>query len=190
MIWIPQRVINIMWSTAKDEVCGAKTRDGETCKLPPLWPVSTRCQVHGGLSTGPRTPAGRAKVAEVQRERWAAWRAERGITSLSPRKPQISTPLPVSGLPEEEARICPDPQGLHLTEDADGRYGITSEVWEHGNKRHRLARVKAVLQNLSRNDWGCRYCGEPVPIYRRADARFCRERCRKAAARARKNAFR
>lgn len=189
MTWIPQRVIAIMWNAAKDKECGAKTRDGSVCKLPPLWPLSNRCQLHGGLSTGPKTAEGKERVARAQRKRWAAWRAERDLTPPSPRKPQLSTPSPASGLSEEEVRVCPDPRGLHLTEYGGGRYGITSEIWEHGNKRHRLARAKAVLKNLSQNDWRCMWCGEEVPIYRRADARFCRERCRKASARARKNAF-
>jgi hypothetical protein len=30
-----------------------------------------RCCFHGGLSTGPRTDGGKARIAEVQRRRWA-----------------------------------------------------------------------------------------------------------------------
>lgn len=30
---------------------------------------------YGGLSTGPRTEAGRRRIAEVQRRRWRQWRA-------------------------------------------------------------------------------------------------------------------
>jgi hypothetical protein len=33
-----------------------------------------RCRFHGGLSTGPKTEAGRARIAEAQRRRWAAYR--------------------------------------------------------------------------------------------------------------------
>jgi hypothetical protein len=33
-----------------------------------------RCRLHGGLSTGPRTEAGRARIAEAQRRRWRAYR--------------------------------------------------------------------------------------------------------------------
>ena len=36
-----------------------------------------RCRLHGGLSTGPKTPEGRARIAEAQRRRWARWRAAR-----------------------------------------------------------------------------------------------------------------
>ena len=33
-----------------------------------------RCRFHGGLSTGPKTEAGRARIAETQRRRWHAFR--------------------------------------------------------------------------------------------------------------------
>ena len=32
---------------------------------------------HGGLSTGPRTDEGRARISEVQRRRWRAYRASK-----------------------------------------------------------------------------------------------------------------
>jgi hypothetical protein len=33
-----------------------------------------RCRFHGGKSTGPKTQAGRARIAEAQRLRWRAYR--------------------------------------------------------------------------------------------------------------------
>ena len=42
--------------------CSAKTREGSTCKKRPL-KGKTRCRLHGGLSTGPRTTEGKAKIA-------------------------------------------------------------------------------------------------------------------------------
>jgi hypothetical protein len=33
-----------------------------------------RCRFHGGKSTGPKTQAGRARIAEAQRRRWRAFR--------------------------------------------------------------------------------------------------------------------
>jgi hypothetical protein len=36
-----------------------------------------RCRLHGGLSTGPKTEAGRARIAEAQRRRWRAYREGR-----------------------------------------------------------------------------------------------------------------
>lgn len=41
--------------------CGAKTRRGSAC-LKPALKNKTRCQLHGGKSTGPRTPDGKARV--------------------------------------------------------------------------------------------------------------------------------
>lgn len=42
--------------------CGARTRRGTPCKRIDLY-GSGRCPLHGGLSTGPRTPAGKARSA-------------------------------------------------------------------------------------------------------------------------------
>jgi hypothetical protein len=38
-----------------------------------------RCRHHGGKSTGPRTPEGKAKVGAASAREWRAWRAERGL---------------------------------------------------------------------------------------------------------------
>ena len=53
--------------------CGATTRKGLPCRLKSE-PGRRRCKFHGGRSTGPRTPEGRARIAEGQRRRWAAYR--------------------------------------------------------------------------------------------------------------------
>jgi hypothetical protein len=45
--------------------CGAKTRNGTRCLNPGM--RNGRCRVHGGLSTGPRTPQG------LERSRRARW---------------------------------------------------------------------------------------------------------------------
>jgi len=50
--------------------CNAKTRKGSPC-LCQSEPGKQRCKFHGGLSTGPRTQAGRERIAEAQRKRWA-----------------------------------------------------------------------------------------------------------------------
>lgn len=51
-------------------VCGAKTRKGEPCRNKSE-SGKRRCKFHGGMSTGPRTEEGRARIAEAQRARWA-----------------------------------------------------------------------------------------------------------------------
>ncbi|MFD0978207.1 HGGxSTG domain-containing protein [Tropicimonas aquimaris] len=57
--------------------CNARTRKGTPCRAKSE-PSKSRCRLHGGKSTGPRTPEGRAKIAEAQRKRWERWREERG----------------------------------------------------------------------------------------------------------------
>ena len=46
--------------------CGAKTRQGGTCQQPAM--KNGRCRLHGGKSTGPRTPKG------LERSRYARWK--------------------------------------------------------------------------------------------------------------------
>ena len=80
----------------------------------------------------------------------------------------------------------PDPNGLYIEEYDNGGFRLTAEIWWHGNRRHRVARMLAIKQRLRWGGWKCLCCGEPVPIYKRADARYCSEGCRKAEARARR----
>ena len=54
---------------------GAKTRAGGCCQVR-AEPGKARCRFHGGKSTGPKTEAGRARIAEAQGERWRACRVE------------------------------------------------------------------------------------------------------------------
>lgn len=55
--------------------CGARRRDGKPCEAPAVWlpgepaPRNGRCRMHGGLSTGPRTEAGREAIRESNRRR-------------------------------------------------------------------------------------------------------------------------
>ena len=50
--------------------CGARTRRGTPCKRPaeknPQTGRRTRCRLHGGFCTGPRTPEGKSRVAAAQ----------------------------------------------------------------------------------------------------------------------------
>lgn len=57
------------------KLCGARTRRGTACIRKAR--ANGRCPNHGGLSTGPKTEAGRQRIAEAQRQRWARWQAER-----------------------------------------------------------------------------------------------------------------
>src|SRR3954453_9163769 len=44
--------------------CGARTRAGTPCRSPAMG--NGRCRLHGGLSTGPRTPEGLARLAQAR----------------------------------------------------------------------------------------------------------------------------
>ena len=55
--------------------CGARARSGAPCKKKVI-PGKRRCKYHGGLSTGPKTDAGKAKIAAAQVSRWQRWREE------------------------------------------------------------------------------------------------------------------
>ncbi|HGN9221808.1 MULTISPECIES: HGGxSTG domain-containing protein [Klebsiella/Raoultella group] len=43
--------------------CGATTRKGTPCKMTALY-TSGRCKLHGGMSTGAKTPEGKARQLE------------------------------------------------------------------------------------------------------------------------------
>jgi hypothetical protein len=51
--------------------CGAKNRHGSRCQCPAM--QNGRCRLHGGLSTGPRTPEGiqRIKLAVTKHGRYS-----------------------------------------------------------------------------------------------------------------------
>ena len=86
----------------------------------------------------------------------------------------------------------PDPYALSYDETPNGQPIVTAEVWPSsglfaGNRRNRTKRLRAVSRSIMRDGWLCLWCREAVPIYRRADACYCSEGCRKRAARARKS---
>ena len=80
----------------------------------------------------------------------------------------------------------PDPDGVTLGDGWPEQVSVLVETFGSGNRKARLARAKRLLHNLQRGGWLCRWCRDPVPLWRRADARFCCEGCRKGAARERR----
>ena len=56
--------------------CGARTRRGTACQKPPL-AGKTKCRLHGGLSTGPKTAEGKARIAAAQ---WKHGRRSKAFT--------------------------------------------------------------------------------------------------------------
>jgi hypothetical protein len=64
---------------ARDQrLCGAKTRKGTPC-VRRVVPGRNRCPNHGGLTTGPKTVEGKARIAAAARARWERYRQERAI---------------------------------------------------------------------------------------------------------------
>jgi len=59
-------------------LCSAKTQSGHPCRKPAL-KRKRRCRLHGGLSTGPKTREGKARIAAAQLKhgRYVNWRARR-----------------------------------------------------------------------------------------------------------------
>lgn len=55
------------------ERCRAKTRKGHPCRNMSE-AGRRRCKFHGGMSTGPKTLAGKERIAEAQRKRWKKFR--------------------------------------------------------------------------------------------------------------------
>ena len=63
--------------------CGAKTRAGTPCRCLAL--RNGRCKLHGGMSTGPKTPEGRQRVTDGHARYFARKRAE--AASGAPERP-------------------------------------------------------------------------------------------------------
>ena len=55
-----------------------------------------------------------------------------------------------------------------------------------GGSANRDKRVRRLSARLSNGTWSCAWCGDDLPIHLRTDAIYCREGCRKAAARQRR----
>ncbi|WP_372572677.1 hypothetical protein [Ruegeria jejuensis] len=52
--------------------------------------------------------------------------------------------------------------------------------------RGQVARIKAVMRRYRNGTWCCNWCCAPLPDYKRRDAHYCSEGCRKRAARYRR----
>lgn len=63
---------------AKSRKCGAMTRTGKPCKAPGKW-RGGKCRVHGGLSSGAKTQAGKERARQAVIRRWARVKAEQAV---------------------------------------------------------------------------------------------------------------
>lgn len=68
--------------------CGAKTRGGVPCQAP-IVRGRNRCKLHGGLSTGPKTPEGKTRSMQALHAGYLQWRARN-----QPRKADRLRPTP------------------------------------------------------------------------------------------------
>ncbi len=55
------------------KICGAKNRRGLPCQCKLLL-RGNKCKFHGGMSTGAKTPEGKARSLAALREGWLLWR--------------------------------------------------------------------------------------------------------------------
>ena len=60
--------------------CSARTRRGTPCQCKAIETKrgAWRCRLHGGLSSGPKTPEGRDRIRAATRLRWERYRTAQG----------------------------------------------------------------------------------------------------------------
>jgi len=60
-----------------------KIGDGMRCKATAIKTArgAWRCPLHGGLSTGPKTAEGKARISAAARARWESYRAAKAETA-------------------------------------------------------------------------------------------------------------
>jgi len=83
-------------------LCGARCRDGHPCQARATRDAETgclvrngRCRLHGGLSTGARTPEGLQRIGEASRQHWARWRQAQSPPQLGHGTPDVPPSAPV-----------------------------------------------------------------------------------------------
>jgi hypothetical protein len=107
-----------------------RRRCNARCRQPPLrycrnWAVrgKTRCKFHGGMSTGPKTPEGKARVVAAMvagRRRWVERLKAEGRKVPSGRKPGsrlVKPPKASSAATERRAVVQLPKQYRHMTVD-------------------------------------------------------------------------
>ena len=78
--------------------CGAKTRAGGMCQNPGIG-SRTRCKLHGGLSTGPRTPEGKARATAAHTKHGRRSRAHvEKVKAINAELRRLTCELKLAGL--------------------------------------------------------------------------------------------
>lgn len=62
-------------------ICGARKKTGERCRSKDLH-RGGKCRFHGGLSTGARTPEGKARSIKAMRAGYSKWRMEQASSAF------------------------------------------------------------------------------------------------------------
>ena len=134
--------------------CGARCRTGRRCQAPVVWdadanaPRNGRCRLHGGLSTGPRTPEGRRRIGEAARLRAQARRRMReqavrvevqahgAVLPLPPTQAQAQAPV----LTREQG------EALHTYHRAVAYYELTrwTEAWKDVERAYQRCRDRGL----------------------------------------------
>jgi hypothetical protein len=72
---LPEHPTCYFSSMRRKRFCGARTRRGTPCQCKAIRTKrgAWRCRLHGGLSTGPKTPEGRARIAAAVRQRGSSY---------------------------------------------------------------------------------------------------------------------
>ena len=91
---------------ARRLACGAWNRQGNPCGNRVV-PGKRRCRFHGGLSTGPRTEEGRARIAAAQKRRWARSTGEGSEVPALGRMPTASHPVIIDRYREADEEMAP-----------------------------------------------------------------------------------
>jgi len=117
---------------AKAPRCGARTRAGGCCRQPAM--KNGRCRMHGGLSTGPRTPAG---LARSRRARW-----KHGIYSAEIRALLRAARLRLRRTRSLRARLAGSPagHGVHRSNWAAASGMPAAKINHRGHREGVMAR--------------------------------------------------
>ena len=80
----------------------------------------------------------------------------------------------------------PDPLSLWIDHDDSGRGSVYFQryFWT-GQAGNRARRAQSIARRLRAQTWRCLWCRDDLPAWRRADAMYCCEGCRKRATRLR-----
>ena len=83
----------------------------------------------------------------------------------------------------------PDPNSIWLELGYGCRYIMYHRYLSTGQAGNRKKRVERLAKRMAKGDWICRWCKDPLPLWRRVDALYCRESCRKRAVRGRQKGW-